>query len=191
MLLASCGIADWHSINALSTLPRLRDLRLSGNPVLHFSRLGSRAECIGRVARLTRLNGAGVSGHERRDCELRYLRDTAQRLADLGADAEAERPLHPRLGELAERYGQPDVSAAQAQGPAGSTLGAQLLSVDVVCPGACQRVQGARVRTFRAGSHAAATAFPKSACTPACQSFGAGILHANLSNQKSNVLAES
>ena len=93
-------------------------------------------ECIGRLARLKRLNGAAISGHERRDCELRYLRESAQRLADLGPAAEAERAARPRLEELAQQYGAPEVAKGAAQAQGGGTLAAQLVSIDLVCPGA-------------------------------------------------------
>lgn len=140
LLLADCGIADWPSVNALDALPHLRDLRLTGNPLLHYSRIGGRVECVGRLARVARINGADVTPHERRDCELRYLREAAQRLADLGAAGEAEREAHPRWEELVAKYGLPEVAAGATQARGGDSLGAQLLSIDVVCPGAHRRI---------------------------------------------------
>jgi hypothetical protein len=136
LLLASCAIADWSSVNSLAWLPRLKDLRLTDNPVLHFSSLGGRCECIARVSTLTRLNGADVSVHERRDSELRYLRNALQRIADLGGAGVAEAASHPRLDALKAVYGEPEIVARIKVGAEGDTLDARLLDIDVVCTGA-------------------------------------------------------
>jgi hypothetical protein len=56
--------------------PALRDLRITGNPVLSLSKSGGRFEVIGRVAGVQLLNGADVRAMERRDAELRYLQVT-------------------------------------------------------------------------------------------------------------------
>lgn len=73
LLLADNGIKDWASINALADLPNLADLRLSRNPVLSLSSLSGRNECIARLRHISQLNGARISAHERKDCELQYL----------------------------------------------------------------------------------------------------------------------
>lgn len=44
LFLAGCALESWSSVDALSTLAALRDLRLTGNPVLGKSRTGGRFE---------------------------------------------------------------------------------------------------------------------------------------------------
>jgi hypothetical protein len=73
LLLADNGISGWSSVNALGDLPNLVDLRLSRNPVLSLSSLTGRNECIARLRQISQLNGARISAHERKDCELQYL----------------------------------------------------------------------------------------------------------------------
>lgn len=97
--------------------------------------MGGRFECVARVPSLRHLNGADISPHERRDCELRYLRYAMQRIVDLGAAGEAEAARHPQLAALKARHGEPDVVASSAVDAQHSTLDEQLLTVDLVCPG--------------------------------------------------------
>lgn len=136
LLLAGCEISDWASVDHLAALSALTNLRLSGNPVLHFSSMGGRFECVARVPSLRHLNGADVSPHERRDCELRYLRYAMQRIVDLGAGGAAEAARHPQLAALKARHGEPDIVATSAVDAQHSTLDEQLLAVDLICPGA-------------------------------------------------------
>lgn len=142
LLVADCGISDWASVNALGSLPRLKELRLTGNPVLHLSSLSGRNECIARLAMITQLNGAGISAHERRDCELQYLYRVQQRIADLGPTGPAEAELHPRLEELRSLHGDMAIQPRQALIAADATLGDRLVTLDLVYTGvphaACQ-----------------------------------------------------
>eukprot|EP00892_Ulva_mutabilis_P011727 jgi/Ulvmu1/8927/UM005_0018.1 len=136
LLLADCGISDWASVNALARLPNLRDLRLTENPVLQLSSLTGRNECIARLAAITQLNGASVSTHERRDCELQYLYRVQQRIADLGPAGPAEAELHPRLEELCAIHGNMAIQPRQQHTAADATLGERLVALDLVYNGA-------------------------------------------------------
>jgi hypothetical protein len=136
LLLANCAISDWASLDTLSRLSALTNLRLSNNPVLHFTSIGGRVECVARVPSLRHLNGADISSHERVDCEIRYLRYAMQRIVDLGAAGPAEAARHPRLQTLKERHGDPEVVASTHHDSQHSILDEQLLSIDIVCPGA-------------------------------------------------------
>ena len=135
LLLANCGISDWASINALACLPQLRELRLTGNPVLHLSSLSGRNECIARLAAITQLNGAGISAHERRDCELQYLYRVQQRIVDLGSAGLAEAELHPRLEELCALHGNMAIQPRQSHIAADAALGQRLVALDLVYTG--------------------------------------------------------
>jgi hypothetical protein len=123
-------------VDTLGYLSALTNLRLSNNPVLHFSSMGGRFECVARVPALRHLNGADISVHERRDCEIRYLRYAMQRIVDLGAAGPAEAARHPQLQALKDRHGEPEVVASTHHNSQHSTLDEQLLSIDAVCPGA-------------------------------------------------------
>ena len=69
LLLGSCGITSWESVDELAKFPSLVDVRMSDNPVLLDSSMGGRYECIARLSKLAVLNGAVISKRERR-CEL-------------------------------------------------------------------------------------------------------------------------
>lgn len=122
-------------MNALAGLPQLRELRLTGNPVLHLSSLSGRNECIARLAAITQLNGAAIGAHERRDCELQYLYRVQQRIADLGPTGPAEAALHPRLEELRAKHGDMAIQPRQVHIAADATLGDRLVALDLVCTG--------------------------------------------------------
>lgn len=135
LLVADCGISDWASVSALGRLSQLKELRLTGNPVLQLSSLTGRNECIARLAVITQLNGAAISAHERRDCELQYLYRVQQRIADLGPAGPAEAELHPRLEELRALHGDMAIQPRQAHVAADASLGERLLALDFVCRG--------------------------------------------------------
>lgn len=135
LLLADCGISDWASVSALGRLAHLRELRLTGNPVLQLSSLSGRNESIARLAKITQLNGAAISAHERRDCELQYLYRVQQRIADLGPAGPAEAALHPRLEELRALHGDMAVQLRRGNTGTGATLGERLVALDLVYTG--------------------------------------------------------
>jgi hypothetical protein len=77
LTIGNCGLSSWGDVDALAALlPRLAELRLSGNPVLDEAPAGGRYEAVARLSccpRLALLNGAAVRQRERRDSELRYV----------------------------------------------------------------------------------------------------------------------
>ncbi|CAM9442759.1 unnamed protein product [Ectocarpus sp. 12 AP-2014] len=127
-------IGDWGAVDRLAGLPSLRSLRFSGNPVT--SGLGaseSRAACIARLPKVTRVNASEVGARERADAEKLYLRmlykdlEKAQEVEEKGGQGltkgEAEQRLaerHPRYRELWALHGD-----SMAFGGRGAGLGQQ------------------------------------------------------------------
>ncbi|CAN0301222.1 unnamed protein product [Pylaiella littoralis] len=107
-------IEEWGAIDRLAGLPSLRSLRFNINPVT--SGLGaseSRAACIARLSKLSRVNASEVGARERADAEKVYLRslhrdlEKAQESVDAGGGGlskdQAERLVadrNPRYREL-------------------------------------------------------------------------------------------
>ncbi|GIL78418.1 hypothetical protein Vretifemale_7882 [Volvox reticuliferus] len=187
LLLGGCGISQWGSVDQLDRFPELREVRLTGNPVLTSSRGGGRfevhsfpspswlgvtawlvrpvlpnsstrsarsrlfafpsppppsllpplsaAQVIGRVSKLTQLNGAEVRPRERRDAELRYLQHIATEMDRAGADESqraAVRAAHPRLRRLIELHGAVLATAARDSG-AGGSLASSMVEIKLTC----------------------------------------------------------
>lgn len=149
LFLGGCQLSGWANVDQLDRFPApLRELRLSGNPLLQGAKAGGRFEVIARVAGLTALNGADVRPRERRDAELRYLQDVAaatlapaqqpapgQGTAGQDRDAEAVAAaarLHPRLAELIRKYGPVVGSGGGAAAPV-RALGALAAEVALSC----------------------------------------------------------
>ncbi|GIL78416.1 hypothetical protein Vretimale_16995 [Volvox reticuliferus] len=135
LLLGGCGISQWGSVDQLDRFPELREVRLTGNPVLTSSRGGGRFEVIGRVSKLTQLNGAEVRPRERRDAELRYLQHIATEMDRAGADESqraAVRAAHPRLRRLIELHGAVLATAARDSG-AGGSLASSMVEIKLTC----------------------------------------------------------
>ncbi|KAG2428537.1 hypothetical protein HYH02_014341 [Chlamydomonas schloesseri] len=136
LYLGGCGIADWASVNELDRFPALKELRLSGNPVLQTSKTGGRFEVIGRVSGIASLNGAEVRPRERRDSELRYLQHIAAEMeAAAGDDARraAVRSAHPRLRHLMETHGAVLATAARGAAAGGGSLAASTVELKLTC----------------------------------------------------------
>ncbi|KAI8467428.1 MAG: hypothetical protein J3K34DRAFT_523747 [Monoraphidium minutum] len=125
LLLGGCRVGSWRDVDELDGLPRLRELRLSGNPLVDDAKGGGRFEIVARVGGLVLLNGADVKPRERRDCELRYLHAVAAEEAEAGADAAARAVVaarHPRVSALKTRYDERDYTLPS--GSWGGTTGA-------------------------------------------------------------------
>lgn len=135
LLLGCCQLSQWRVVCDLDRFPALHELRINGNPLLHGAKSGGRFEVIGRVSRLTWLNGAEVKARERRDGELRYLQNVLAEVEDCGADAAAAAAIkaqHPRLAALVQQYGQVLVAASRSSsGPA--TLSSTMLEICLTC----------------------------------------------------------
>ncbi|KAK9806127.1 hypothetical protein WJX72_002459 [[Myrmecia] bisecta] len=132
LLLGENRLASWASVDALNQFPCLREVRLTGNPLLASSQGGGRYEIIARVANLTMVNASAVRQHERRDSELRYLRLV---LADAEAapDVTARQHVlaqHPQLQDLKDRF----VRRGQVHaGVGGTALAASMLELRLTC----------------------------------------------------------
>eukprot|EP00775_Hariotina_reticulata_P004443 gene4443-4698_t len=147
------SIRDWGEVLRLAGLPqlkrlqlsnnpitsiiypqqqRLRELRLTGNPLLAAEGMaagaGRRFEVIGRVAGLTLLNGADVKPRERRDCELRYLQYILAEQSP-SSTAQQHQQQHPRLAELLSKYGQVSAVGAAKGAQQGSSLNSSTCEV--------------------------------------------------------------
>ncbi|GLC39842.1 hypothetical protein PLESTB_001293600 [Pleodorina starrii] len=136
VLLGGCGVAEWGSVDQLDRFPELRELRLSGNPVLALSKTGGRFEVIARVSQLQLLNGADVRHRERRDSELRYLQHVAAEMEAAGSDESrraAVRAAHPRLKGLMQLHGAVLATAARGDGGGGGSLASRMVELKLTC----------------------------------------------------------
>ncbi len=132
------AIAEWRSIDELDRFPRLDDLRFQNNPItgdVGFSL--ARQMIIGRVSKLTSLNGSTVRERERIDSEKTYLRKAlgervASEASGSGSCATFDMAArHPRYAALVAKHGEPAVARA-ADGPKGG-LAEDVITVTIRC----------------------------------------------------------
>lgn len=129
------AIASWRSLDELDRFPRLDDLRFQNNPItgdVGFSL--ARQMIIGRVAKLTSLNGSTVRERERIDSEKTYLRKALGERVASEASAETAFDMaarHPRYAALVAKHGEPVVARA-ADGPKGG-LAEDVITVTIRC----------------------------------------------------------
>lgn len=102
--LASNLLSTWSSLDPLNALPSLESLRLADNPLLveeKEERGGvSRLRVLGRVGRVSELEGSVVHPPERDDAERFYLAEIAR---EDGMDTDEKREkAHPRYKELVQ-----------------------------------------------------------------------------------------
>ncbi|CAM9155751.1 unnamed protein product [Ectocarpus sp. 4 AP-2014] len=125
-------IGDWGAVDRLAGLPSLRSLRFSGNPVT--SGLGaseSRAACIARLPKVTRVNASEVGARERADAEKLYLRmlyndlEKAQESEEKGGQGLTKREAEKRLAERHPRQLWALHGDSMAFGGRGAGLGQQ------------------------------------------------------------------
>lgn len=96
-------IKTWVDIHHLNTYPMLTELRSSGNPICVTIDIQQRlSSLVGRLAKMTRIEGSSVSSSRRRDSECYYLNQ-----AHLDIDKPGFQDLHPRYQELCEIHGTP------------------------------------------------------------------------------------
>lgn len=120
-------IDQYASIDAISEFPQVRNLRLTGNPIM-TAHERSREFIIARSQFLTQLNGTVFTENERRDCELFYLKQSFKdylkdkslvsisNLEDESLRAYMNE-LHPRWFQLVEKFGSPlDTVSIQKEG---------------------------------------------------------------------------
>ena len=135
LLLGRNAIADWGSVDALDAFPALEELRLSDNPVLGGgARAGGRHVAVARVRKLRHLNGSPVTERERRESELRYLRNfiyehglpEGETLANAARD-------HPRLPELLVAYRESISAPTNSWNDQGSALQDSVMKIHLTC----------------------------------------------------------
>mmetsp|Transcript_20879 Transcript_20879/g.37335 ORF Transcript_20879/g.37335 Transcript_20879/m.37335 type:complete len:593 (-) Transcript_20879:688-2466(-) len=156
LLLGNCQIQRWSDVDCLAVLRNLRDLRLSGNPVLSKAPSGGRFQVIARLPQLTCLNAAEVRPRERRDSELRYLQmigmemETALRAFKRSGGGVSEDPKtlenqekevldsvlarHPRAKELQAVHGPIVLSkSGESAGADASSISSSLVELKITC----------------------------------------------------------
>ncbi|XP_010535837.1 PREDICTED: tubulin-folding cofactor E [Tarenaya hassleriana] len=130
LLLGSNNIGDLAAIDSLNSFPKLMDIRLSENPISDPSRGGvPRFVLVARLRNVQVLNGSEVKARERKDSEIRYVRQVMSKCNDNQGEIES---LHPRFFELKKLHGIEDESqTVGATGPQNMASG--LLSVTLKC----------------------------------------------------------
>jgi len=132
--LSSNMVVEWSAIDELDAYPRLVALRFTNNPLTKtMGQSEVRQILIGRLRRLTRLNGAEISKKERVDAEKSYLRRVAREVGQSNGDKEAAVSIwarHPRYKELLEMYGEGQGGQGPSEGT--GTLASELLAVRLV-----------------------------------------------------------
>jgi hypothetical protein len=143
--LAYNNITSWEIINQLpTTLPGLRSLRISHNPL--FSSLRSADNkpltsadgymlTIARLPQLSTLNYSKINDKERLNSETYYLSQIGKELSLSPQEKEKEILVsHPRWRELCEEYGEPKVERQEASTIDPNSLAARLLACSVYSP---------------------------------------------------------
>ncbi|GAX83880.1 hypothetical protein CEUSTIGMA_g11305.t1 [Chlamydomonas eustigma] len=133
LLLGKCNLSDWMHVDQLGLFPVLKELRITGNPVLALSKSGGRFEVVGRIGGLKLLNGAEVRQVERRDAELRYLQNILAEVEE-APDADAKELVqrsHPRMQELVARYGA--VLGTNGRAQQGSSMASNTIQLKLTC----------------------------------------------------------
>lgn len=106
LLLGGNNIGDLPSIDSLNCYPSLMDVRLSENPITDTGRGGiPRFILIARLAKIEILNGSEITRRERKDSEIRYVR---QVMSKSHCNLEEIKRLHPRFTELKAYHGIED-----------------------------------------------------------------------------------
>lgn len=131
LLLANNRLSDWASIDALDSLPHLKDIRLTGNPVVDSNGSNSRFMLIARLGKITSLNGSLVKPRERKDSEIRYVRYIISTTSMCKEGDLAE--LHPRFAQLQAVHDVPIDSVHVGAAPATKKLAASLLQINIHC----------------------------------------------------------
>ncbi|KAG0628577.1 hypothetical protein M758_1G036700 [Ceratodon purpureus] len=132
LLLGGNQISDWPSVDALDQFPSLQEVRLSDNPITDSGNgMAARFMIVARIGKLTSLNGSQVKPRERRDSEIRYVRQllTNMQMPSVGDILKC----HPRFEHLRVLHDIP--LDLQRGGAIGSTqkMSSSLLSVSLVC----------------------------------------------------------
>ncbi|KAJ2510447.1 hypothetical protein H4217_007866 [Coemansia sp. RSA 1939] len=138
--LADTGISSWAAVDRLALLPRLATLHLAQTPLFETAAASSssspdaartadvpRAQTVGRLGRITKLDGSAVSADERADLERYYLALCARQLTEsheqsppspndnptAAATVDLLAQAFPRIPELVAKHGAPPRTADQ------------------------------------------------------------------------------
>ncbi|CAO3652307.1 unnamed protein product [Mucor hiemalis] len=100
------SINNWNSINALNEFPSLIKLRCKGNPVFKDLLIELQlTQTVGRIGKLTVVDGNSLTNRERVDYERFYLKSCVKD----GNTHEAIASIHPRYPELCKIHGEPNL----------------------------------------------------------------------------------
>ena len=117
-------VRSWQSVDVIDHFPRLECVRLSHNPFCENDS-ASRHEIVARAGKLLSLNASEITERERRESEIRYLRNVVAevsssssiRLGDKELDAKmgSDEVLakHPRAKALKEMHGERALAGVQ------------------------------------------------------------------------------
>mmetsp|Transcript_9161 Transcript_9161/g.18166 ORF Transcript_9161/g.18166 Transcript_9161/m.18166 type:complete len:567 (+) Transcript_9161:146-1846(+) len=121
-------ISNWESIQQLSCLRSLTELRFSRNPLCEDDTLRDRIQVIGRIKSLKWVNGSDISHAERRDSELAFLR----RLDSfVPTKTNLDSLLESRIQYLENQYHVERNSSGRVGGP--TSLGSGMIHIRLSC----------------------------------------------------------
>jgi hypothetical protein len=131
LLLGRNQISDWPSIDALDRFPSLQEVRLSDNFITDTG-IAARFMIVARIGKLTSLNGSQVRPRERRDSEIRYVR---QLLTNMQMTSVSDiYKCYPRFEHLRVLHDIPlDLQRGGSLGATTQKMSSSLLSVSLVC----------------------------------------------------------
>ncbi|KAI8391617.1 uncharacterized protein BYT42DRAFT_201605 [Radiomyces spectabilis] len=124
--LDSNAIQNWTSFDALNAMPSLTKLRCKHNPI--FKDLPpehATSQVVGRIKKLTVVDGNTLVGRERSDFERFYLKLCAKD----GDTHETIAKIHPRYTELCKLHGEPDLQSSANSGTRNTLLTNRLISI--------------------------------------------------------------
>jgi hypothetical protein len=106
-------ISSYDSIDALTSFPSLRELRLKNIPLFEGLKSGeTRVQVVSRIGKLVQFNGSEIRDRDRKDDELYYLGIIHKQVynASCVGDKESIIRANPRYRNLIDIYGEPAVS---------------------------------------------------------------------------------
>jgi len=104
-------IQSWQSVDALDRFPKLSRVRLSANPFCE-SDSASRHEIVARAGNLVSLNASEVTEKERRESEIRYLRNVVAEVSSTSSSSKLdEKELDAKFASLEVSAQHPRVMA--------------------------------------------------------------------------------
>jgi hypothetical protein len=106
-------IADWHSVNELNKLPKLKEISFKSNP-LNASEPGSdiRGMFMAKIKRLECFNRTKLEINEKKGAEIDYLKRFGAEWFEICDESKADqvklnefRRMHPRYFDMVKRHG--------------------------------------------------------------------------------------